>query len=288
MNSIFEEKIAISYFCAGESYRESAVKQLENKYFDDDNVYYFIITDDKDYFKHVQRKNLIVNDLKDFYQEFPQIEKYEALIESTDKNDYAEKFIKDNYAFSFSLMRFNLLQAYKYGIKNVALMCTDTILRLNLITPSILNFKNTIHNAVSEWNANIDECPSQIVKNVLQQHFNLTPETNIRVLDAAGRFFIFDSLETMKEFFDLWNKLIVYLYENNLMVNFKGSYVYNDEYILAPLYNIFGLNKQYQHCSGLFEVNHNQVEERFWSLSEYISHTNYDEFLKINNLQKNG
>jgi hypothetical protein len=76
------------------------------------------------------------------------------------------------------------------------------------------------------------------------------------------------------------------------MHHFQGSYVYNDEYILAPIYNVFGLNKKHSHASsGLFDVRHNQVEERFWNLPshpELKSHTDYNEFLRINNLQKNG
>ena len=40
-SSVFNEKIAVCYSCAGESYRESAVRQLENSYFDDDNLYYY-------------------------------------------------------------------------------------------------------------------------------------------------------------------------------------------------------------------------------------------------------
>jgi hypothetical protein len=43
---MINEKIAICYSCAGESYRESAVRQLEQNYVDDDNLYYFVITDD--------------------------------------------------------------------------------------------------------------------------------------------------------------------------------------------------------------------------------------------------
>ena len=82
MHSKFKEKVAICYSCSGESYRESALKNLQDYYFDDENLHYFIITDDKSYFDGVQRKNLVVNELKDFYEEFPLLEKYEATEES--------------------------------------------------------------------------------------------------------------------------------------------------------------------------------------------------------------
>jgi hypothetical protein len=51
----------------------------------------------------------------------------------------------------------------------------------------------------------------------------------------------------------------------------------------------FGLNKREVHClSRMFDVNHNQLQERFWRLGGsnpgIMEHTDYDEFLKINNL----
>jgi hypothetical protein len=290
MSSIFNEKIAIGYFCAGESYRESAKKQLENNYFDDSNIYYLIITDNKEYFNNTKRKNLIVNELKDFYKEFPEIEKYEKLIDSTDKSDYAKKFVENNYRFSFSLMRFHLYQAYKLGISNVSLTCTDTNIDFNVFNNNMLNSKNHMFNAISEWDKDISENNMRYVVSRLKEKYNLYPDQIVRVLDAAARFFIFESVEYMKEFFNVWNDIIIYLFENNLMHHYKGSYVYNDEYILAPLYNVFNLNKKYLHSiPKIYDVNHNQIQERFWSLGSsgegLKEHTDYNEFLKINNLQ---
>jgi hypothetical protein len=290
MSSIFDEKVAICYSCAGESYRESAVEQLENNYFDDDNLYFFIITDDKSYFKDVKRKNLIVNELKDFYNDFPFLEQYEALIDSTDKSDYAKKFVENRYLYSFSLMRFHLLQAYKENISNVALMCTDTNIDFNIFKNSLLETKNTIYNAVSEWDRDISENKMMYVVNQLEFKYNLKSDQIVRVLDAAGRLFIFESPEYMKQFFDIWNEIIVYLFETNYIKHYKGSYVYHDEYILAPIYNVFNLNKMHSHSGkAIFRVNHNQIKERFWNLGSagegIQEHTDYNEFLRINNLQ---
>ncbi len=289
MNSIIKEKIAICYSCAGESYRESAVRQLTEHYFDDDNLFYFIITDNKKYFDNIKRKNLIVNELKDFYEEFPHVEKYEPLLESTDKSDYAKKFVESNYLYSFSLMRFHLLQAYKHGITNVSIMCTDTNINFELFTNDLFDTKNTIYNAVSEWDTNIDEKDMDIVKNYLKEKHNLIPSEVVRVLDAAGRFFVFNDLGNLYKFFTVWNDVILHLYENDYMKRFAGSYVYHDEYILAPIYNVFGLNKKEVHStSRMFNVNHNQIQERFWriggSVGGIMDHINYNEFLKINNL----
>ena len=289
MSSILNEKIGICYSCSGESYRESAVFQLENNYFDDDNLYYFIITDDKSYFKDIKRKNVIVNEVKDFYEEYPFIEKYEALIESTDKSDYAKKFVDNNYVYSFSLMRLHLLQAYKEGISNVSLMCTDTYLDFNLFDQSLLENKNTIYNAISEWDKDISNNYMHIIVDRLKEKHNLQSDEVVRVLDAAGRLFIFESVDYMKRFFDIWNEIIEYLFDNDYIKHFRGSYVYHDEYILAPIYNVFGLNKMYTHSSIRFLiVKHNQVKERFWNLGSsdlgYQEHTDYNEFLRINNL----
>ena len=39
----------------------------------------------------------------------------------------------------------------------------------------------------------------------------------------------------------------------------------------------------------IFTVNHNQIQERFWNLGSsnlgYQEHTDYNEFLRINNIQ---
>ena len=289
MHSKFKEKVAICYSCSGESYRESALKNLQDYYFDDENLHYFIITDDKSYFDGVQRKNFVVNELKDFYEEFPLVEKYEALIDAKDKSEYAKKFVDTNYQYSFSLMRFHLLQAYRADIKNVCMMCTDTKIDFNIFNDTFFDIPNTIYNAVTEWDSNRSEHNMEIIYSRLKDTHNLTPTDTVRVLDAAGRFFVFDSLETNRKFFDVWNDVITHIFDNNHMIHFSGGYVHNDEYILAPIYNVFGLNHREVHCtSRMFDVNHGQLTERFWRLGGsnpgIMEHTNYEEFLKINNL----
>ena len=289
MHSKIKEKVAICYSCSGESYRESALRRLQEDYFDDDNMYYFIITDDKKYFDGVQRKNLFVNELRDFYPEFPLVEKYEALLEATDKNDYAQKFVETQYYYSFSLMRFHILQAYNQGINNVCMMCTDTKIDFNIFNDSFFDIKNTIYNAVSEWPANIEEKDMNLIRDYLKEKHNLMPAEVVKILDAAGRFFVFESLEFSKKFFDVWQDTITYLYETDYAKRFIGGYVYHDEYILAPIYDVFGLNKREVHCtSRMFDVQHNQLQERFWRLCGsnpgILESNNYEEFLKINNL----
>ena len=287
--SIQQEKIAICQFCSGETFRESALDKLNNFYKDNDNYYYFILTDDKSYFKDVKRKNFFINEVKDFFQDYPLLEKNEPLIYAKDKNEYAKIFVETDYRCSFSLMRLHLLQALKHDITNVAMVCTDTcFLTENL--DGIPNDKDRTYNAISEWDEDSynESYGLDLISNFLKEYYNFNVEKKVRILDAAGRFFRFSSKEKMLDFFNVWNHAIEYLYENNLMDRFIGCYNKNDEYILAPIYQYFGLNLQYEHATfKLFKVEHDVGKERFWRTLGYdglLEHHDYEEFLKINNL----
>ena len=131
MDIKLKEKIAICYTCCGPTYRKSAYDKIKNYYFDHEDIYYCILTDDKQYFKDLDRKNLIVNELEDFRAEFPKLKDKEFFLQSSDKNDYAKKWVDQGYLFPFSTYRFNVLQAIKLNIKNVALLCTDAAINFN-------------------------------------------------------------------------------------------------------------------------------------------------------------
>lgn len=285
-----KEKIAICFTCCGPTYRKSAKKKLEEYYFDNKNIYYCVLTDNKKYFKDVNRKNLIVNELKDFYPKYPSLEKNEAFLESKSKNDYAKKFQATNYQFSFSTYRFNVLQAINLGIKNVVLLCTDTDFDFSQFNEELF-YKEapTIHNAVSEWNASIETHNMPLIRNRLKERWNLEPDDSVRVLDAAGRFIVPNSLYELKKFFILWNDVIENFYKEDLIKHYRSSYVINDEYILAPIYNVLGLNKRrYSHVSRIFQVKHAIGTERYWSTGGrdgLMQDTNYQNFKKINKLK---
>lgn len=283
----FSEKLAICYIACGPTYRESLLSLLKEKYHDHDNLYYYILTDKKEYFNELKFQNLCVKELKDYYEEFPEIRHFEFLIETDDKNEYAENFIKTNYRFPFSIMRFLLLEAYRDKIKNILLIVADTHIKLDRITDKHFEEKNIIRNAVSEWDAYIWNNEMSIIANLLEKNHNLICEPVVRVLDACARLFIFNDIEDAKKLFDLWHEILMFIYKNNLMRLYQGSYANNDEFILAPIYNVLKLNKLSQHSGNdFFEVNHNPIKERFWFVpgTEYISHTNYEEFLKLNNI----
>jgi len=276
VQSVIKEKLAVCHTCCGPTYRESAKRQLNTTYFDDDNIYYCILTDDKSYFNDVNRKNLVVNELKDFYHEFPDLEKNEAFLESMSKEDYAEKFQHDNYLFSFSAYRFNILQAIRLGISNISLLCTDT--HMNLLGDGIWGFDNSyfdkkpfLYNVVSQWDESINE-PTisgkklSIISDLLKEKYNLTVNETVRLVDAAARLFLFKDTNQALEFFNVWNGIIETLYERNLINLYKGHYVIHDEYILAPIYDVFEIPKT-QDVRRIFTVKHDMVNERFWQYS---------------------
>jgi len=261
----FNEKIAICYACCGPTYRETALQKLQHFHFDHPNIYYFILTDDKEYFKDVNRLNLVVKELKDFYNDYPELEKYEYFLESENIDDYVDKFLKTEYKFPFSTYRFHLLMASEYDITNVALLGTDTDLNLPLIDDNFLSEKNKIHNAVSRWVKNIEEESMMLVVDILNEKYNLSVDRKIMIFDAAGRFFVFENKEKMLELFNIWNDVMFTLYNNDTQKYFGGWYAKNDEYILAPIYN--ALKIQFEPTDkfhNLFIVNHNPSKERFW------------------------
>ncbi len=292
MSSILKEKIAICYVSCGPTYRESAYRRIAQDYFDDDNIYYCILTEDKNYFSDLKRNNLIVNELKDFYSSFPNLEKNEYFLESISKTDYSTKFVTQNWLFPFSTYRFCVLQALRLKIKNVVLLSTDTTLDFNFFDNSFFEKTNYFYNAVSEWDEDIQNRNMKYIVDRLKNKYGLSPDKTVRVLDAAARAYIPDSIQSLQLFFDIWNDMVEYLFENNLMHHFTGHYVINDEYILAPIYNVLNLNKRENHStSRIFNVKHDPYNERYWRLGgdgNIKEHMNYEEYLKINNISLNG
>lgn len=260
----FNEKIAICYTCCGPTYRKTALEKINNLYIDNPNLYYFVITDDKSYFNGVTRQNFIVNELKDFYLEYPELETYEPFLESTSIEDYAKKFIDQDYKFPFSTNRFHLKQAKEFGVHNIAMLGTDTDLNLNDVN-RFLNHKNSLYNAVSRWYRNVSEESMTCVTDILKEKYNMIVEGEVLVFDAAAKLFMFDSVEKMNQFFDIWNNVMFTLYKENKINNFRGWYAINDEYILAPIYKALSIEgPKDDNCTELFIVNHNPKEERFW------------------------
>ena len=268
MSSIIQEPLVIGYTCCGPTYRKSVYDKIKDYYFDDDNLYYCILTDDKSYFSDLTRKNLIVNELKDFYSEFPDLEKNEYFLESTNEQEYANNFIQTKYLFPFSTYRFNVLQAIRLDVKNVAMLCTDAVITFNGVNEYFFQNTNNIYNSISRWYSNAQE-PSIIgymdmkpIISFLENKYNKSIDKNLLVLDEAARLYIPNTLDDLKNLFYIWNEVIEFLYESKKINQYKGSYVIHDEYILAPIYNLLNINVG--NISNLFDVKHNREVERFW------------------------
>lgn len=257
------DDIAICYTCCGPTYRETAKRKLIDLHQDNDNIYYFVITDDTEYFKNIKRKNLIVKNLKDFYNDYPHVEKYEYFLESSSKEDYGKKFMENKYRFPFSTNRFNFLLAKEYGIKNVALLGTDTDINIERYK-DIIEKDNKIYNSVSRWYKDMTEQNMGFIRNILKDKFNLGVDERVMIFDAAGKLFCFESVDFMMHFFDIWDEIIKEVYETNNVNLFCGSYAVNNEYILAPIYNAIGIKGTKSDFDGLFKAKHRPDVERFW------------------------
>ena len=265
------EKIAIGYVCGGETFREITLYQLENNCIDDENIYYVILTDNKEYFNQCTRKNLIVNELKDFYSEYPEIEQYEYFIETETASEYYDKLLSLENKFSFSLYRFHLIQAQRLGITNVAMLCVDTcfpfkaLLSMEAVEStfnSMFQQKNKLYNAVAVYGTTKNHCPQlELIWKILKEKYNYTTTDNIvPTPDVAGRLFIFENENQMMDLFKIWNEVIIYLYETKQIRIFEGSRVINDEFILSPIYHMVGI-KHFE--SGPFSVDHRMMNV-FW------------------------
>jgi hypothetical protein len=227
-----------------------------------------------------------VNELKDFYFLDQRIEKYESFIEEKSSEKYYNKIFGDaSHKFSFSTYRFHLLQAYQLGITNVGMFCVDSCFDFNVINESVFNDiisnKDSLLAAVAIYEMERDHVP-QLSRtfDLLSQHYHFVPkQTKYLIPDAAARFFVFDNDVQMMGLFHLWNDLILRLFDTGDIVHYYGSRVINDEFIVGPLYNIFGINNI---TTGPFKVNHKIMDAiyedwgRFEFNNEYIKNKNID------------
>lgn len=270
MDITINEPIVVGYTCCGPTYRKTAYDRIKNYYFDNDNIYYCIVTDNKEYFSDLERKNLIINELKDFYEDFPELEKNESFLLSNDKNDYAERFLKERFLFPMSTYRFNVLQSIKLGIKNVSLICTDTVIDFNKFNNDIFENKNLMYNAVSWWyetvdtKSNVSYANMKIISDYLNEKYGYQHPETVLVLDEAARLFIPNNLDDLKFFFKIWNEVVEFLYKTNYISNYRGGYVIHDEFILAIIYNFLKIQFPIDNPGRFFDVKHNKDVERFW------------------------
>lgn len=274
MASQLNEKVAIGYVCSGETFREITLYQLEHNCIDDENIYYLILTDNKEYFNQCTRKNLIVNELQEFYSAYPEIESHEKFytgMTAEEHYNYITQNLGAGNKFSFSIYRFHLIQAQRLGITNVAMMCVDScfsfkrMIEMDVLNKTFNNMftnKNKLYNAVAVYGTTKNHCPQlELTWKILKEKYNYeTTDEIVFTPDAAARLFIFENEEQMMKLFTIWNETIVHLYETKQIGLYEGSRVINDEFILGPIYHMVGINK---FESGPFTIDH-RVMNVFW------------------------
>lgn len=263
----FTEKLCVAYTCCGPTYRKSAIERLTKDCFSHPNLYYSVLTDDKSYFKDINLDNFVVHELKDYYDDYPDLEKNESFLESINEKDYGEKFIKQGYRFSFSSYRFHLIEAKKFGVCNVALLSTDSKLNFELITDNLFEDKNSIESLLSGYRvrSSVEETRKYITE-IIQRKYNLTANDNVKEYDSAGRLLIFQDIEFMMTFFNMWDDVVNTLYLEKKIWASRGTYVIHDEHILSIIYDVLGIHPQKITTGGrlfhYYEISH---IERFWT-----------------------
>lgn len=264
--TIIDSRIAICHNFCGPTYKKSCIDKLTNHYRDHDDVYYFVITDDTKPFENIPRRNLVVKNIKDFHEDYPNIKKYEPYLEAQTPEEYAQKFRKQKYRFPFSTNRLHLRLAAEYDIKNVAMMATDSFFRIEQFK-NIPFRDNILYNLATHWYTNIPGKSMELVKDILEEEFNITCGDKIHIFDAACKTFCFESVDFMLKFLNIWDVVLTRLYDKNLIGRFQGSYAVNNEYILGPIYDAIGISGPPKHniCRSIMTVNHDQKTERFWA-----------------------
>lgn len=260
------EKLLLGQTCCGPTYRKSAREKLINSYFNHPDVYYGILTDDKEYFNGIERDNLIVNELKDFYPDFPHLERYEWFLESSDAEDYGKKFVELNYSFPYATMRFHLLQAQKFGISNVALVSTDSTMNIDHYSNIDHKKRNIIYGG-ARWMSDENDKRIRDVAKIIKDKYDIAINDRVLMFDEAVRYYSFENVDFMMKFFEMWNYVVTTLYLEDIMHYHRGSYVTHDEFLLGAIYNALGITggDDYDRHLSLFLVQHNEKIERFWA-----------------------
>jgi hypothetical protein len=262
----FTEKLCICYTCCGPTYRKSALERLTKDCFNHPNLYYSILTDDKSYFKDVKLENFVVHELKDYYDDYPDLEKNEAFLESISEKDYAEKFIKQEYTFSFSTYRFHLIEAKKFGVCNVALLSTDIKIILDSVTDELFQNKNAVEGIMGYRLVSSSGEKTRDIVEIIRRKYNLIVNDEIKEYDSAARLFIFQDLSFMEMFFNMWNDVVTTLYLEKKIWSSRSVYVTHDEFIISVICDVTGINPlELSRLGTLFYCYEIAKIERFWT-----------------------
>lgn len=163
-------------------------------------------------------------------------------------------------------MRFHLQLAMEQGITNVALLATDSAIKFDQLNDELLSKKNILYNAVSLWPSDTHEMLKlDYIGDIVKRLWNIDINKSIMVYDEAARFYVFRDTEFMNKFFSMWHELIVEMFKANMMRHFRGTFMHNEELMLAVIYDILGITHP-DPFIGVFDVNHDLVRERPWTV----------------------
>lgn len=271
MKSLLSD-IAICMCCCGPTYRKSALEKLNNLYYSDPKIHYFIITDDKSFFNSCKIKNLTVNSLEEL-QDDPQLESYEFYLKSNSIEDYAKKFNDTKYKYPFFSNRFHFLQILKYKKCKINLVfhaCTDAYIdipTLILNESKITRETDTIGCILSQVDDYVSEDSRMIFfSQLLHSTFNLQTKDKVTKYDGAARFFMFSSHAKMKNFLEIYNQIIKLTFLSNNIKHLWCRYAYTDVPVLATVANSIGLYRFSNHdfSNRLMRVKHVPTIDRFF------------------------
>lgn len=275
----FKEKLAICITVCGPSHRSLALKRLLDfdLYPDLENLYFFVLTDKVNYFKDVKRKNLIVRNLKEFYKDYPEVEKNEFFLEWDDDEDiegYGKKYNDTGYKFSTNLQRFHIKMAAEYGITNVGIFNCDSWVFLDKLKDCFFNQdKNLIYwtggggHYEGVYYVERGEPPNEhfqgmidrgeiagncmlagILKSVslplldkINSNFgtNLSCEDKVMIYDGAAQLYSFVDTDIMFDFFNAWNFATKDLHETGDIEHFSihPYWIRCNDYMLPIILN---------------------------------------------------
>lgn len=258
--------------CCGPTYRQSALDKLNNLYYSDPKIHYFIITDDKNFFNTCKIKNLTVNSLEEL-QGDPELENYEFYLKSNSSEDYSQKFNNTKYKYPFFSNRFHFLQVLKYKKCKINLVfhaCTDAYIDMPtfiLNESKITEETDTIGCIVGQEDAHVSQDPRMIFfSELLNSTFSLQTRNKVTKYDGAARFFMFSSHVKMSYFFEIYNEIIKLTFLSNNIEHLWCPYAHTDVPVLATVANSIGLYRFSDHnlSSRLMKVKHVPTIERFF------------------------
>lgn len=271
---MLKEKLAVCYTISGPTYVDNAVKKLTEVWSNDPNLYFFIITDDKNNFAKVSRPNLVIKEMQEFYKDYPEIEPHEYLLRSgTDPYDFGRRFVESGYKYPCQVQRFHLKLAIEHEITNVLYIGTDIDLLLNRIDPDepdsfdVFSKKNYLYNAVSWWTEPISANEQlKVSAKIIKDRYGLEPKNpnEIWIHDEAARLYIFENVEFMQRFFEMWHYVVGVLFQTGDMQRyFEGTIAWHEERFLGIIHDVLGINRPHD-MLPLYKTDQNPERDRPW------------------------